>query len=461
MKKIIIMLLLLWQSNLLFAQFAKLETVLGSGKNLKSGERPLFDKDPFNIDLITQFPPIHISEKGVLYSTFLDTLLYKLVDGKAIVISNQQKILYQHNEAFYIDSKGYIYGFNKAKSRIGRQDTLGIDLQWLSDSIITASAKSINELYVDTFGGMFYSQNNSANLYSMLFYLGPDGVHQKLAGNGIMGYSGDGGLAKDAQVCIHSKAILTKDSNLLFINSNHLSRGAICGIRKIDLKTGMISTVVGGNKNEYSPDGVIAKDANFRSILSFTSDKEGNIYFIEDDSVAGHAMVDSASVLIRRVDSKTGIVTTLAGNKGKPMPIFKINKDGVRERFYDMSKDGSPALGSTITAYLSDLQIDPEERYLYFRELNGCIRRFLIKDEGTNIHEHPALQAFTLYPNPATTTLYLNGISKQIPYRIVDIQGRVLQQAELNGISIDIATLPQGMYVLQIDGYKSVMFEKR
>jgi hypothetical protein len=223
----------------------------------------------------------------------------------------------------------------------------------------------------------------------------------------------------------------------------------------------MISTVVGGNKNDYSLDGVIAKDANFRYILSFTSDKEGNIYFIEDDSVAGHAMIDSVSVLIRRVDSKTGIVTTLAGNKGKLMPMFKINKDGVREAFYDMSKDGSPALGSRITAYLSDLQIDPEERYLYFRELNGCIRRFLIKDEGTNIHEHPALQTFSLYPNPATTTIYIKGISTNTPYRILDIQGRVLQQSELNGTSIDITTLPQGMYVLQIEGYKPVMFEKR
>jgi hypothetical protein len=62
---------------------------------------------------------------------------------------------------------------------------------------------------------MFYTQDNGTNLNSALFYLGPDGVHQKLAGNGIMGYSGDGGLAKDAQVCIRSKAILTKDSNLL------------------------------------------------------------------------------------------------------------------------------------------------------------------------------------------------------------------------------------------------------
>jgi hypothetical protein len=194
--------------------------VLGSGNLPKFGVKPVFDLDPLKIDLfINHTTNICFGKDGALYSTFSDTL-YRVSYGKVTNLSKTQKLIINRavfNKTFElkIDCRGYIYDYNRAKSRIGRIDTLGVDLEWLLDSIVFESGKRIHLAFVDTVGGMFYTQDNGTNLNSALFYLGPDGVHQKLAGNGIMGYSGDGGLAKDAQVCIRSKAILTKDSNLL------------------------------------------------------------------------------------------------------------------------------------------------------------------------------------------------------------------------------------------------------
>ena len=115
------------------------------------------------------------------------------------------------------------------------------------------------------------------------------------AGNGTQGYSGDGGPATAAQINNPFGLVRGPDGALWFCEyTGHR-------IRKVT-PDGKIQTMAGTSKNGYSGDGGPALQATFNLPHEIRFDKEGN-YFIAD-------MVNNA---IRRVDAKTGIITTVAG----------------------------------------------------------------------------------------------------------------------------------------------------
>lgn len=124
-----------------------------------------------------------------------------------------------------------------------------------------------------------------------------------VAGNGTKGYSGDGGLATKAQLNEPYEVRFDKDGNMLFVEmQNHL-------VRKVDAKTGTIRTVAGTGKAGFGGDGGPATKAQFSSPHSIALDDDGNLY-----------IADIANHRIRRVDAKTGLVMTIAGNGEKKPP---------------------------------------------------------------------------------------------------------------------------------------------
>ena len=71
-------------------------------------------------------------------------------------------------------------------------------------------------------------------------------------------------------------------------------------VRKIDLKTGSISTVAGTGKAGYSGDGGLATKAEFNGTFAIDMDPAGrNLY-----------VADLGNRRIRKIDLKSGIVTT-------------------------------------------------------------------------------------------------------------------------------------------------------
>jgi DNA-binding beta-propeller fold protein YncE len=73
-------------------------------------------------------------------------------------------------------------------------------------------------------------------------------------------------------------------------------------VRRIDLKTGKISTVAGTGEQGYSGDGGPAAKARLNQPYEVRFDHDGNMYFVE-----------MQNAVVRRVDAKTGIITTVAG----------------------------------------------------------------------------------------------------------------------------------------------------
>jgi streptogramin lyase len=72
---------------------------------------------------------------------------------------------------------------------------------------------------------------------------------------------------------------------------------------RIDSTDGAATIIAGGGRLDFSGDGGPAKDAGLSRPESVTTDTADNVYFADLDN---HR--------IRRVDAKTGIITTIAGS---------------------------------------------------------------------------------------------------------------------------------------------------
>ncbi|MGC9151499.1 MAG: C10 family peptidase [Microbacter sp.] len=75
-----------------------------------------------------------------------------------------------------------------------------------------------------------------------------------------------------------------------------------------------------------------------------------------------------------------------------------------------------------------------------------------------------ATQSLTIFPNPATTTLYIEGMENQpTQVFIFDISGKMVLNQQLSSSFIDIGALAKGLYVLQIrnnTNVKNIQFIK-
>jgi len=124
------------------------------------------------------------------------------------------------------------------------------------------------------------------------------GAVSRIAGTGIAGYSGDGGLATDARLSSLVYALALDGAGNVYI-----SDAANQVIRKVTVATGIISTVAGTvGSGGYSGDGGSATLAQINNPQGIALDAAGNLY-----------IADAGNSAIRKVDAATGNISTLAG----------------------------------------------------------------------------------------------------------------------------------------------------
>jgi hypothetical protein len=100
------------------------------------------------------------------------------------------------------------------------------------------------------------------------------GIITTIAGNGTKGYSGDGGLAANAEL-YYPDGIAVDDSGSIYIADSYNNR-----IRKIN-STGIISTVIGDGTKGYSGDGGPATVAELNQTSDVFVDASSNIYIAD------------------------------------------------------------------------------------------------------------------------------------------------------------------------------------
>lgn len=127
------------------------------------------------------------------------------------------------------------------------------------------------------------------------------GIIRTLAGNGSRAFSGDGGQAIAASLST-PRAVGIDGQGTVYIADTGNHR-----IRAIDGQ-GRMSTVAGTGESGYSGDGGPAEDAQLAQPWDIDIDEAGNIF-----------IADTANNRIRRVDAGTRVITTIAG--GSPCDL--------------------------------------------------------------------------------------------------------------------------------------------
>lgn len=167
-----------------------------------------------------------------------------------------------------------------------------------------------------------------------------------VAGTGVKGYTGDGGPATKATLGDPHELCFDSDGNLYIVERQN----AI--IRKIDGKTGIISTVVGTGKAGYGGDKGPGTKAQLRDPHSVVFDGKGHLY-----------IADLGNQRVRKLDLATGIIDTVVGTGKKGFPA-----------------DGGVALEEPLTSPRA-IDVDGDTLWLVLREGSNLYRIDL--DKGT------------------------------------------------------------------------------
>ncbi len=224
------------------------------------------------------------------------------------------------------------------------------------------------------------------------------GVLRVIAGTGAKGFSGDGGPAAAATFNgIHNLAIPLNGDLLLSDCFNH-------ALRKIDAKSGLISTLAGDGQKGFNGDDGPAAHAQFSSLIQIALDPAGRQLFC----------ADIGNRRIRRIDLASGTIATVAGNGEAGVPpdgadakasaladpravvpdatggFYILERSGNALRHVDaagkirtvagtgakgLSGDGGPALSAT-TSGPKHLCLDRDGSVLIADSENHVIRRY-------------------------------------------------------------------------------------
>jgi uncharacterized protein (TIGR03437 family) len=157
---------------------------------------------------------------------------------------------------------------------------------------ITAELHSPEDVAVDSSLNVYIA--DTANAY--IRKITTDGNINYIAGDGSIGFTGDGGYATSAGL-IAPFALTVDSSGNVYFAENGDSR-----IRRIDAKSLDISTVAGNGTPGFTGDGATATNAEMNSPTGVAVDSAGNLY-----------IADSLNCRIRKVASG-GNISTFAGN---------------------------------------------------------------------------------------------------------------------------------------------------
>jgi len=146
---------------------------------------------------------------------------------------------------------------------------------------------------IDNTGNIYFSEITN----SVVRKIATDGTISTIAGIvGNFGFSGDGGQATAAELDFPQGVAVDASGNIYIADrDNHR-------IRKVDVATGIITTVAGNGTVGDGGDGSLAINAELDSAQDMVVDNAGNVY-----------ISDWLNNKIRKVDANTGIITTIAG----------------------------------------------------------------------------------------------------------------------------------------------------
>jgi sugar lactone lactonase YvrE len=245
------------------------------------------------------------------------------------------------------DASGNLFIADTANHRVRRVDRVTGTIQTIAGMghpgfdgddgpAVAALINSPQGLALDGDGSLYIADTENHRIRRV----SPDGKIVTIAGTVAFGYAGDNGPATAASLLFPTGLATDQQGNLYIVDTGNNR------IRKVAASTGLITTVAGNGSARFANDGQLATEASLNGPRAVAFDAVGNFY-----------IADSGNDRIRRVDFRTQIIQTVAGN-------------GER-RF---SGDGGPAIAAALSFPLS-VAIDRTGAVLILDSFNNRLRQ--------------------------------------------------------------------------------------
>src|SRR5664280_996461 len=181
-----------------------------------------------------------------------------------------------------------------------------------------ASLLSPNGVAFDASGNLYIVDSADIRLRKV----DTNGIITTVAGNGSQGYSGDGGAATNASLN-NLTGVACDASDNLYISDIGNNR-----LRKVDTN-GIITTVAGNGNIGYSGDGGAATNASLYYPFGMACDAFGNLYFADANNYRIRR-VDTNGIITNVAGNGSGIVSNgQVGDGGAATNAILLSPDGV------------------------------------------------------------------------------------------------------------------------------------
>ena len=195
-----------------------------------------------------------------------------------------------------LDVAGNVYIADISDGCIRKVDAATGDVSTIAGDGGPATAAMLNKprgIALDIAGNLYIADQDN---HSIRKVGASTGNISTIAGTGKRGFGGDGGPAAAAMLDKPAGVALDIAGNLYIADhGNHR-------VRRVDASTGNISTVAGTGEEGFGGDGGPAAAAMLKEPKGIVLDVAGNLY-----------IADSGNIRIRKVDTATGNISTVAG----------------------------------------------------------------------------------------------------------------------------------------------------
>jgi hypothetical protein len=243
------------------------------------------------------------------------------------------------------------------------------------------------------------------------------GIITTVAGNGTVGFSGDGGQATAAELYYPSGVAFDNFGNMYIADEQN-------NVIRMVNTSGIITTVVGSGTHGFSGDGGAATAAEIGLPYSVAFDAVGNLY-----------IADNSNSRIRMVNT-SGIITTVVGGGSSGLG------DGGNATDAELTDPAGVALDAVGNLYIADFANESIRKVCY----NSCpattgIEQFTSNNMQVSIYPNPNNGSFVIEPNSTT---------KQT-MQVYDVNGKLVLNQTISGkTTIDASSLNEGVYNISL-----------
>ena len=326
------------------------------------------------------------------------------------------------------DSKGNLFLTDQHNQRIRKIDMYGVISTYAGTGTLGHSGDNgpatVAQLYypkylaIDSNNNLYFDEYSECTIRK----IDTNGIITTICGTpGVNGYSGDNGPASAALLSFSNEAISVDFQNNLLITDNTY-------IRKINLTTGIITTIAGNGGTTYTGDNGPATAASFVYPIGVCANREG-VVFVSD--------IDNNRV--RKIDD-LGIITTIVGNG-----TGAYNGDNIPASAAEIYSPRSVCLDSCGNLCISD---NGNSRIRKVTFDTSCHFYGALANRTVNVRPTGSVDVF---PNPADEAFTISTFDKTvIDYFITNSTGKIFWNGIANDAAfrINISQWPNGLYFL-------------